>query len=231
MRGTNGFKLNENYYQYYNPYTGENIYWLTYNTDLNSHKNINHQSQGNSPKRETLNTYSYSEHFEEEHVRSDPLEIEWYWQSFTGSGANTKYFDFTVSELNTNEQQEITINFNCNPYSSITTYVNGILLTEYTSSGSHITYTGNFLQNGKNTLRVVQAASSSQALYFDYYEISYTKNLKMENNYLSLSLPQENIEYTVNVTNVSNNELQIFQIRNFDQASKITNYDYVSNTL
>jgi len=230
VRSTNGFQLNQDYNQYFNPYTGENIYWLTYNynTDLTSRNN---KSPRDQTKRETLTTYRYSEHFEEEHVRSDPLEIEWYWQSFTGSGANTKNFDFSVSELNTNEPQELIINFNINPYSSITTYVNGILLTKYTSRGSHITYTGNFFQNGKNTLKIVQSASSSQALYFDYYEISYTKNLKMENNYLEFSLPQDSLEYTVNVTNVSNNELQIFQIRKFDQASKITNYNYASNTL
>ncbi|MBC8383002.1 MAG: hypothetical protein H8E22_04215, partial [Candidatus Cloacimonetes bacterium] len=233
VRGTNGFQLNQDYTQYYNPYTGENIYWLTYNynTDITSHNNSQNQSPRDQTKREALTTYRYSEHFEEEHVRSEPEGIVWYWQSFTGSGANTKYFDFTVSELNTNDQQELFIDFNVNPYSSITTYVNGILLSEYTSSQSHITYTGNFFQNGKNTLKVVQAASSSQTLYFDYYEISYTKNLKMEDNYLSLSLPQENIEYTVNVTNVSNNELQIFKIEDFDRASKITNYDYASSSL
>jgi len=237
VRGTDGFTLNEdyshgNYKQYYNPYTGENIYWLTYNTDLLSNKKLSNHTYGDYTKRDTLNTYSYSEHFEEEHVRSDPLEIEWYWQSFTGSGASTKYFDFVVSELKTNEPQELTINFNSHPYSfSITTYVNEKLLTEYTSSGSHITYTGDFLHNGKNTIRVVKAAFSTQKLFFDYYEISYTKNLKMEDNYLALSLPQENIEYTVNVTNVSNNELQIFQIRDFDQASKITNYVYAISSL
>jgi len=233
VRGTNGFQLNQDYNQYFNPYTGENIYWLTYNynTDITSHNNSQNKSTRDQTKRETLTTYRYSEHFEKEKVRSEPDGIVWYWQSFIGSGAKTKNFDFSVSELNTNEPQELIINFNINPYSSITTYVNGILLTKYTSRGSHITYTGNFFQNGKNTLKIVQSASSSQALYFDYYEISYTKNLKMENNYLEFSLPQDSLEYTVNVTNVSNNELQIFQIRKFDQASKITNYNYASNTL
>jgi len=231
VRGTNGLELNQDYNQYFNPYTGENIYWLTYNTDITSRNNYHNQSSGNLLKRETLTTYNYSEHFEEEKIRSEPEGIVWYWQSFIGSGSSSKYFNFTISELNTNEPQELIIYFNINPYSSITTYMNGILLTEYTSSGSHITYTGNFLQNGTNTLKVVETASSSQKLYFDYYEISYTKNLKMENNYLALSLPQDNIGYTVSFTNVSNNELQIFQIRDFDQASKITNYDYASSSL
>ena len=232
VRSTNGFELNENYEQYFNPYTGENTYWLTYNTDLTSHNNYHNQFSSDLTKRETLTTYDYSEHFEEDHVRSDPLMIEWYWTSFSGSGANTKYFDFTVSELNTNEPQKLTINFDSHPYtSSISVYMNGTLLTDYTSASSRIIFNGNFLKNGKNTLRVVQAASSSQQLYFDYYEIEYLKNLKMENNYLGFSLPQDSTEYTVNITNVSNNELQIFKIMDFDQALKITGYTYSNNTL
>jgi len=232
VRNTNGFTLNENYEQYFNPYTGENTYWLTYNTDFTSDHNSHNQSSVNLSKRETLTTYNDSVHFEEDHVRSDPLMIEWYWQSFTGSGSSTKYFDFSVSELNTNEPQEITINFNYRPYIYyIKTYVNDILLTDYVWNSSRVKYTGNFLQNGTNTLKVVETNSGSETLYFDYYEISYTKNLKMENNYLELFLPQENVEYTVNVTNISNNELQIFQVKDFDQASNILNYTYTNNTI
>ena len=232
VRSTNGFALNENYQQYFNPYTGENTYWLTYNTTLTSHHNPQNQSSGNPSKRETLTTYKYSQHFEEDHVRSDPLMIEWFWQSFTGSGASTKYFDFSVSELNTSEPQELTIDFNYRPYTNyIKTYINDILLTDYVWTSSRVTYTGNFLVNGTNTLKIVETTSGSQTLYLDYYEIAYTKNLKMQNNYIAFSLPGENIEYTVNVTNVSNNELQIFQIRDFDQASKISNYTYTNNTV
>ena len=240
VRGTNGFELNEDYNQYYypyisqyyNPYTGENIYWLTYNTDILSHSNFHNQSSGYQTKLDTLTTYSYSEHFEEDKVRSDPLRIQWYWQSFTGSGSSTKYFDFTVSELNTNKPQELTLNFSSQPHlNSITTYVNDIILLEYTSSRSSITYTGDFLQNGTNTLKVVESTSSSQTLYFDYYEIEYKKNLKMKNNYLEFSPPQDSTEYTVNISNVSNNELQVFKIMDFDQALKITDYTYSNNTL
>ncbi len=232
VRNTNGIELNDNYEQYFNPYTGENTYWLTYNTDLASRPNYHNQYSSDLTKRETFTTYSYSQHFEEDHVRSDPLMIEWYWQSFTGSGSSTKYFDFTVSELNTNEPQELTINFNYRPYTYyIKTYLNDVLLDDYVWTSSHVTYTGNFLQNGTNTLKVVETTSGSQTLYFDYYEIAYTKNLKMENNYLAFSLPQENVEYTVHVSNVANNELQIFKLRDFYQASKITNYDISGTSL
>lgn len=232
VRNTNGFELNDNYDQFFNPYIGENTYWLTYNTDLTSSHNYHNQSSSDLTKRETLTTYNYSQHFEEDHVRSDPLMIEWYWQSFTGSGSSTKYFDFSVSELNVNEPQELTVDFNYRPYTSyIKTYLNDVLLTDYIWTSSHVTYTGNFLQNGTNTLKVVETTSGSQTLYFDYYEISYTKNLKMENNHLALSLPQENVEYTVHVSNVSNNELQIFQIRDFFQTAKITNYDISGTSL
>ncbi|MBN2017194.1 MAG: type IX secretion system sortase PorU [Candidatus Cloacimonetes bacterium] len=231
VRGTNGFDLNEDYDQYYNPYTGENTYWLTYNTDLSLLKNPAFSSE-NTKERESLNTYIFSEHIEEEQIRTDPLEIVWYWSSFTGSGASTKYFDFNVSDLNTSEPQQISLRFNYRPYSAyLDVYVNNTLLTDYTWSSSKVTFTGNFLTNGKNELKVVETTSGSQTLYFDYYEVSYTKNLKMQNDYLALTLPQDNVEYTVNVTNVSSNELSLFKVTEFNQVAKITDYQLSGSTL
>lgn len=234
VRAPEGFALNENYNQYFNPYTSSNIYWLTFNHDQKKRTSNEYPYQAISSQRsknDTLATYLYSEHFEQEKLRSDPESIVWYWQSFQGSSF-TKYFEFSVTELNTEAEQQITINFNYRPnVNTLITYVNGEQLDNGVWNSTRVTYSGNFMRNGSNSLEVTLTNSSSTVLYLDYYEITYLKNLKMESNFVELTLPEPNTEYSVEVSNVANNELQIFKIIDFNHAEKITNFSYDSSNL
>ncbi|HEX37545.1 MAG TPA: type IX secretion system sortase PorU [Candidatus Cloacimonetes bacterium] len=226
VRGTKGFKLNSDYDQYLNPYTDINTYWLTYNTDYKSNISDLTTHQTSSSKPEELSTYEYSQHFEEDKLRDTSLDITWFWQSFSGSANHTKEFIFTVSNLNLNEPQKITIKFSSRPNSYYySAYLNDIEMTNFVWQGAQVTYTGNYLTNGTNTLRV-ECDDPSKIIYFDYYEIDYLKNMVMENNFIIFPLPHENTVYTVTIENASNSELHIFKINDFYLTSKIEEYVY-----
>ncbi|MCK4359010.1 MAG: type IX secretion system sortase PorU [Candidatus Cloacimonetes bacterium] len=233
-RDTNGSEMNPYYSsQYYNPYTGENIYWLTYNTDFGIKKNIPSKPkttlQNRDPK-ETLNIYHYKEHFEEEKLRSDPIGIKWFWYNFSGTASNIKSFDFSVSNLIHNENQKIILKFNTSPSSNYINFkLNDEEITPSSSGGSKITFSGNFLQNGNNIFDIYYFGSKS--LYFDYYNIEYDKNLSLENNRVAFSLPDTSTTYNIEVSNVQNNDFQIFKVYDFNRVVKIEDFDYENETV
>ncbi|MBC8525927.1 MAG: type IX secretion system sortase PorU [Candidatus Cloacimonetes bacterium] len=229
-RDTNGSKMNPYYSsQYYNPYTGENIYWLTYNTDFTNktEKKLILNSKPTIPKEELLQSYHFTVHFEEENLREDSNGIKWFWKNM--SSGSLYNFSFTVSNLVENENQKIELKFNTGLYSGTTIKVNNE--TPDITWGNPVYLEGNFLKNGNNSIII----SPSKSLYFDYYKVEYDKNLSMENNRVAFSLPQTNTEYEIEIDNVQNNELYIFKIKDFDDVDTISsenyNYNPESNTL
>ncbi len=232
-RDTDGFEMNREYSQYYNPYTPTNIYWLTYITDLGIKKSIPLEPKTtlqNRNSKETLNIYHFKEHLEEEKLRSDPIGLKWFWYNFSGTGSNIKSFEFSVSNLIHNENQKIILKFNTNPSSSYINYkLNNEEIIPSSSGGSTIIFSGNFLQNGNNILDIYYFGSKS--LYFDYYKIEYDKNLSLENNRVSFSLPEIDTLYNIEIGNVQNSELQIFKVYDFNYVIKIEDFDYENETV
>ncbi len=230
-RDTDGIEMNREYSQYYNPYTPTNIYWLTYNTDLGIKKNIPSEPKTtlqNRSSKETLNIYHYKEHLEEEKIRSEPNGLKWFWYNFSGTGSNIKSIEFSVSNLIQNENQEIRLKFNTSPSSGYINFkLNNEEITSSSTGGGSIIFSGNFLQNGNNILDIYY--SGSKSLYFDYYNIEYDKNLSMVNNRVAFPLPEINTTYEVEISNVLNNELQIFKVYDFDNVERIDSLYFESN--
>ena len=227
-RDTDGFEMNPYYNQYFNPYTGENVYWLTYNTDFVSKANKkNIKNSHTNQTKELVNTYHFTEHHEEEKIRSNSDGIAWFWYNLSAAGSITKSFVFNVSNLINNNNHIIRLKFNTTPDSDETKfYINNYEFQDINWS-STITLTGNFLNNGINTL-YIEILSPTENLYFDYYEVEYDKNLSMENDRVEFSLPEINTTYEIEISNVQNNELNIFKITDFDDVDTISseNYNY-----
>ncbi|MEA3475441.1 MAG: type IX secretion system sortase PorU [Candidatus Cloacimonadota bacterium] len=236
-RDTNGNEMNPNYNgggynQHFNPYTGENIYWLTYITDLgvtvnnpSLHKTI---LQRRNPK-ETLNIYHYKEHFEEEELRLEPNGIKWFWYNFPGTGSNIKSFEFFVSNLVQNGNQKIMLKFNSRPDNTLSKfYLNNNEIHPYILSSS-VWFSGDLFKNGNNRLDIQAYSSGSQTLSFNFYEVEYDKNLSLENNRVSFSLPEINTLYNIEIRNVRNSELQIFKVYDFDNVERIDSLYFENN--
>ncbi|MEA2103147.1 MAG: type IX secretion system sortase PorU [Candidatus Cloacimonadota bacterium] len=238
-RDTDGFEMNQEYGQYFNPYTPDNIYWLTYNTVL-LRKNKNHKPHFPSgfSKREEINTFAFKNHLEEEKTRianKKPYElIKWVWSNCGDVVNFSKEFNINVENLDSEYDQKISVNLVSSSYGSnddLAVYLNNQLVgTSNVYNGTHI-FSGDIFENGTNQLRIeIHPPAGIARLGLNYIEIEYQKYLKLLDNNLKFSPPEDSTTYTYHIRNVDNDNLQLLKINNFYDIEKISEYDYNSST-
>ncbi len=217
-RDTNGFEMNQEYSQYFNPYESENIYWLTYNYEGEKKSKTNKKFQSDNTKGKSLTSYHFTQHFEEENLRTNADGIEWFWKNLSSN------YEFSVSNLVADSLQKITLKFDSKLYSATIKVNNEI---QNFDSGNSVYLEGNFLKNGNNTIDI----SSSSSINIDYFEVEYDKNLSMENDKIMFSLPETDTSYDITISNVQNNELQIFKVYDFYNIMQIEEFTFGNNTV
>ena len=239
-RDTDGFEMNQDYQQYYNPYTGSNIYWLTYNVSDSKNYNLKANSSINKKARQNLDYYLYKEHLEVEKLRIQPANdhykpyetIQWYWYDFSSGGTFEKTFNVNVTNLYDNLEQKIYFKLASDDAGGrITVYVNGEEVGSSSTSSYEKYFYGNFFKEGNNTITLEIQAPDTDRLAFDYIDFAYYKNLKLEENSIFYSFPDSSGSYQMKISNVDNDELQIFRIQNFYNYELISDYTVSNDTL
>jgi len=221
------YSVSEEYKYYTNPYTWENVYWLTFSEGIPVFPD--------PPKRmETiddslLEPYPFISIKSKDriHTESDVMLAEspdgipydyfnWYWNngnSFTlyPSLANVFPGDTAVIRIKTRSGYADSITLN-----SITLSGAELLKSNYITSGRFTN-----LNSGLNTLRL----HFPYQIYLDYYEIEYSKKDSCSNNQLLFENPDtsEVIEYLISGFNGT--ESYLFQIDDKFEVKRFVNFD------
>jgi hypothetical protein len=219
---------------YYDWYTDENIYWFTWGGSDGQRMNIVDGSPGTEPESvgfiDTL-------HFESEEFFFDGFDFDaisqtefvdgerWYWRRLSPAFGLSRILNFTVSQLNIN-QDSIGFRFAFKGYTHshenvsgeehhISLSVNDNQIRDLLFSGTidtilNVSVSAGIISEGSNTLTLesIQTETVIDGVLFDWFEVSYNRLYSAENNHIS---------YYKQIVNG-----QLFRINGFDSDSIIT---------
>ncbi len=229
-RDTDGWEVNKEYdWLYYNPYTPENIYWLTYNTGFTEPPKRMEINQTPTSPADSADSYLHTEHFESNNINESGNGFYWYWTTLYNN--NSYNYNFNVDKIDNSKEQQITVRVQ--PKASgaqVKLYVNNILTANVTlsSSASEINCTTYNLKEGNNTLKI---NVSNNDVYLDYYEIRYYRTYNAEHKALNFTLPETEQVFEVTLKNVDADEFNLFKIYDFDNVKRINSYQMTGNNV
>jgi len=196
--------------QYYNPYSGNGVYWLTFAgrfEDSPKRMKEKNLSGGDVISSSTPDYY----HFESENVRRDHEGFTWFTSLMTGFSTSNHNYSFKLLDVDTTKQQRLKVALQADVLTSgsvthrLSMQINGQMVMNQTA-WSGVTYrsfteTGNFLQSGTNNLILTLHRTTSSNLYLDYYGIEYYRRLVKGGAPLYFNINKEdngkNVEYRI----------------------------------
>ena len=224
---------------YYNPYSGNTVYWLTFGGSF----------PGEPLRMETLpaNTNWSSEtpsqtdqaRLETESQRRLQTGFDWYTTRMFGSATAEYEYQLTLSDLDTAQSQYLSFwiiqeysenTTNQRHYISIT--VNGTSLYsnvqgtdpvfEWVGLGRYLFYKPvSVFRNGQNTIRITVLRNGMDNLFLNWITVDYTRSLnKGQGQYIvnqSHLVADQNIRYNF----TGNPSTQIYRIIGFDAAALV----------
>jgi len=184
-RNRDGDDMNDNIDNrvWFNPYSQNTTYWLTYGASDTAPLRITSVS-GLTPAI-TRQDQVEMLRVEQENVRRTESGFDWFMDeyAYNGSSTNDYTYNFTLRDVVQNQQQRLTLGIQEEYYESSTNHthrlqaaVNDSTIIDYTWGGTSyktIYQTGNFLADGQNTLVVRLIRYGAYNLYFDYYKVQY----------------------------------------------------------
>ena len=212
---------------FYNPYSGNGCYWLTFGGEFES-----------APKRITTQDHSsfINErndskeiiHLEEQNSLRHESGFTWFWKKLYGRYDADYPFNVELNNVNTSKKQTLTFKlyeyeYNDNTHRAIAT-VNGIevINSQWYSSTYYLDGETNFAQNGNNEIILTILRNGTDNFDLDYLEIEYYKNLNKNSDQFFFTTDQEdnysNTKY--NFTGNSNN-VSAFEVQNFYEINKL----------
>ncbi|RLC46854.1 MAG: hypothetical protein DRH57_05220, partial [Candidatus Cloacimonadota bacterium] len=228
-RDTDGWEVNKEYGLYYNPYTSDNIYWLTYNTSFADPPKRIEINQTTSTSSDSADSYLHTEHFEENNINEDGEDFYWYWTTLYNN--NSYNYNFNVDKIDNSKEQQITVRVQPKASNAqVKLYVNNILTANVTlsSSASEINCVIDNMKEGNNTLRI---EIFNKDIYLDYYEIEYYRTYDAEHKALKFTLPETNQVFEIALKNVDETKFNLFKVYDFDNVKRITDYQRVGNNI
>ncbi len=219
---------------YINPYSGIGVYWLCIGGDFSTPvKRIN---AGTAVSNPLLSRTSHPDrlHIESNNERFFLNGMTWYQDYLSGSTTANYNYPITLEKLDTTQPQKMKFSlrgdnvFNFN----IDYYVNGFPLLDtlqvYIANDYEVSKATNRFREGTNNTYLKVYRTGSSALYLDYLEVEYYKNL----------IKETGKQYRVNVDSGTNtqatkyvftapissqvNNLRVFGINSFNEAYTIT---------
>jgi len=229
---------------YYNPYSGDTVYWLTFGEDnLNPPKRIetiSHSSSGNirTNHRQKL-------HFEQESIRRTDGGFSWYWNLLSGFGDTSFQYNFTIKNLDQNQDTKIGFSireideYYSNGYCNVkvnSTQLNSQTIS-YTGQGQqYFDYTNATFQEGSNKFEVEIVNSANFTKYFDFYFVEYYQKLIKDEEAFVLNIDNNDIYKDISYTfESSQNDVLVFEVNRFNEVNLVsvnptsTGFNFIGN--
>lgn len=218
---------------YYNPYSGNCVYWLTfggeYDTDPLRIETLPVQQTWNTQ----TSTFIDDARLETEKLRRKIIGFEWYMAMLAGKTTADYDFSIELPDLSTAEDAILSFYIRQEVVSytathNISVYVNGNIIPASSDSnifsweglqGYLFTKSVSYFVAGTNTIRIRVIRDRIDNLFLDWINVKYTRNIVKHPGKQTLVNQLKN-EYAVPVRyNVSSStNFTVYQINNFNEA-------------
>jgi hypothetical protein len=187
-RNRDGYGMNDmiDSEQYFNPYSQNTVYWITFGAGDTTPARISAIEPGTA--QTTRSNHLEVIHYEQESVRRDTNGFDWFTASlpYVDNLTSDYEYHFTCTDAASGIDQFLRIGIqesevgNEQHPNHMEAYVNGTKVIDAMWSGdSFKTYTDTLRTavTGDNTLKIRIIRQSSTTLFFDYYHLSYPQTL------------------------------------------------------
>ena len=230
-------------YQYFNPYGGDNTYWLTWGGAYPNQPN---------PLRiltENKTSFSYTEttsltntHLESEKVRNSKYykhTWDWFMQALTGNSNADYLYNADLIDLDPTKSHTISVAIQSeDEFSSssrkheMNIYANNeLILSKNWKHSKMYSYNGtsNKLISGLNTIKLSVLRSGTDNSFLNYIDINWHRKLKKLNESYIVQIPRDkyNIDLKYQFSNKTSDNTRVFKVDSFHEVSRI---DPVINT-
>lgn len=183
---------------FYNPYTNENVYWMTWGGDEGKRMN---EIDGTPNFNQSYKPSCYKEtiHMEENHLCPAKSGYGWVWEEVIlpiNVSSIVRNYSFSVENLYTDSFELLTAVYGATTGThSVEIKMNDIPICDTSWRGVNYTAPFSFICGGTNltsgentiTLRIYKSGGGDD-IYIDYFEISYYKNFRASNNSIKFSV-------------------------------------------
>ncbi len=226
---------------YYNPYSENSVYWLTFAGDFAGPPyRIPYDATiiGHNTSRESHRAVV---HVEEEIHRRNITGFNWYMTRMFGSSTQDYSFDINLPDLDSTEPQKLEMRFRqentaANTQHRIQIYVNGVIVPSNGPDTSVHTWIGNtvFLlaaettsfSSGSNRITIRALRSQPDNFFLDYYRITYSQKLIKSNSQYSVNAYQgANTQGVRYLFAGSSAEVQVYKSTSPGQITRIPLFD------
>ncbi|TET16382.1 MAG: hypothetical protein E3J78_08825, partial [Candidatus Cloacimonadota bacterium] len=228
---------------YYNPFTDENVYWLTWGGGEGKRmETIDGTPSSNTPH--IVSCFKETIHIEENRLCPSSSGFGWVWEEMilpSNVGSISRDYTFSVEQLYTDSFQiRVAVYGATTSTHALEVQMNGIPLCDTSWYGVNYTepflFTcgGTNLVSGDNTIRLrLHKSGGGDDIYVDYLEVSFYRNLRVVNNEIVFSTKDGIPEDTVLEFSLYGFSEQpfVYEITNPFEARQIIGASYAYGTI
>ena len=222
---------------YYNPYSRNTVYWLTFGGDFaGSPLRIAKLDSPTSWEQET-GSYWETKRVDEERHRRETTGFDWYMSRMFGSQTADYEFQVELSDVDTGKPQSLKLsmvqeNITSSLTHRINIYINGVIVPNGPNSnefvwGSTTEFNLNKevigFVNGINTIRLRVLRADTVNYFFNFYEVGYHRNSIKTSGQLAMSVlpsaPLQTVRYNVSG---SLSDVSAFQMNSLTEVSELS---------
>jgi len=216
---------------FYNLYSGEGIYWLTFGGDFDSEPaRISEVNYGSGD--ETVQRVLATAHFEEDKYLNGAYGSSWVWKKYFGTTESTYTLSFDLNNIDTSQTQRVKFRFSAeidenkrsNTHHVVIEINNDeVIDKEWNGDIATLEGSGEFVIDGTNNVNITVKRNGEDNLYLDYIEIEYYKKLtKPIGQYEIPTAKDIQASYINYAFTNSISTLNIFEVTSLDDVNLIS---------
>lgn len=217
---------------YYNPYSRNAVYWLTFAGDFDGEPLRMQNLPLETAWDEATSTFVDEARLETESQRREIIGFDWYMTRMFGNSTANYEFELELDDLDTSKPQELSMmirqeDVSNNIQHNINVYVNDIPVVADTTSGS-ITFSWSgynwysFYQkvksfvSGTNTIRIRVNRSNTDNLFMDWIEVEHTRRMNKGTGQLIVN--RSDADGLVRYDFTGESEVSVYRVNGFSAA-------------
>lgn len=195
------------YQHYYNPYSKNTVYWLTFGEAFPGTPLRIDLDEAQPEWGAVTSTYTATVRLDEERYRRDISGFDWYMTRMFGYNTADYQYQINLSDIDTTKPQVLTFSIiqeNVDSFltHSMTVFINDVAVVSSTTTGSTIftwSATNEFIfnksvqgfVNGTNTVRIRIFRNGTVNYFLDYIKLDYSRQLVKSADQLLVPIPTE----------------------------------------
>ncbi|MCK9328670.1 MAG: type IX secretion system sortase PorU [Candidatus Cloacimonetes bacterium] len=213
-------------YHYFNPYSQNGVYWLTWGSDNNNPPS--RMQQSNFINSEIVRDYGrIVTHYEEANIRRDIHGFNWFTLLMSGVVYSEYTFDVSLNNLVNTEDQilEIVLQGNDSSSKRVSVKAGNEQIMSFNFSGTSMIKrinNGDFFSSGINTISFQK--NTGKNIYLKYFNIQWYQTLVKNNQTLSFlnHKDDDNLRVKYIFDNPQNQSVRAYQVNAFNDVKSLS---------